>query len=329
MNMKIMVIGNKARYEKFMPETDLAKKVEMVYFPLGTSDEDLLVGCADADGLVVDAIGKVRKELIEAMPNLKWIQSEGVGYNGIDVETASKRGIPVCNNKGINAGAVAEQTILLILALLRDFSAGDRAVRSGKQIEKKEEMMVQGFKELSECTVGLIGLGDIGKATAKLLHAFGSTVYYHKRHPLSKEEEEKCSAAYLELDEILDRCNVISLHVPVTPETQGMVDEKFLKKMRKDAWLINTARGEIVDNQALRKALEEDWILGAGLDTVSPEPIKKDNVMVDLPEEVRGKVVYSPHIAGVSTGTFRRAHENIWENIRRLSQGEKPINQVN
>lgn len=327
--MKVMVIGNRERYEKYAPDSEAASQVEMVYFPLGTEDRVLLESCKDAQGLVVDAIGKVSGELIQGLPDLKWIQSEGVGYNGIDVEAASKRNIPVCNNKGINAGAVAEQTVLLILALLRDFFAGDQAVRQGNQIQKKEEMMIRGFMELSECTVGLIGLGDIGKATAKLLGAFGSKVYYHKTHPLTMEEESGLNVTYLELDDMLAKCNVISLHVPVTPQTREMVNEEFLGKMRKDAWLINTARGEIVDNDALRKALEEDWILGAGLDTVAPEPTSKDNVLVDLPEEVRSKVVYSPHIAGVSTGTFRRAHENIWENIRRVSLGEKPMNQVN
>ncbi|QSX08104.1 hydroxyacid dehydrogenase [Alkalibacter rhizosphaerae] len=326
--MKILVIGNKARYDKHMPQTELTKQVEMMFFPLGTSDETLLEQAMDADGLIADAIAKVSGELIQSMPNLKWIQSEGVGYNGIDLEAAMEKGIPVCNNKGINSDAVAEQTILLMLALLRDLPGGDEAVREGRQIEKKEEMMLSGFLELSECSVGLIGFGDIGKITAGLLRAFGARVYYYEPIPMPKEVEEAYGVEYLEMDELLARCNMVSLHVPVTPQTEGMINDGFLQKMGKDSWLINTARGELVDNAALRRALEDGKIRGAGLDTVAPEPTQKDNVLVDLPESIRRKVIFSPHIAGVSSGTFRRAHENIWENIRRVMESEELLNRV-
>jgi phosphoglycerate dehydrogenase-like enzyme len=327
--MKMLVIGNQARYEKFLPKNHMLQQLDVVFCPLGTADAVLLEKAADAEILVADAIARVGEDLIASMPNLKLIQSEGVGYNGIHVDAATKRDIPVCNNKGINAAAVAEQTILLMLSLLRDFREGDQAVREGLQIQKKESMMIKGFLELSECSVGLIGLGDIGKIMATLLAAFGSQVYYYETRLLSKEDEEKFKVSYLPLDELLARCNIVSLHVPVTPQTENMVNEGFLRKMRTDAWLINTARGELVDNVALRKALEEGWIQGAGLDTVAPEPTTRDNVMVDLPEELQYKVVYSPHIAGVSTGTFRRAHEYIWENVRRIVQGEDPLHRVN
>lgn len=327
--MKVLVLGSQKRYEQYLPKADITKEVEVVYLPMNTEVERILEAAGDAQCLIADAIAKVDESLIQGMSQLKMIMSEGVGYNGIDVEAATKRGIPVCNNKGINSVAVAEQTLLFMLALLRDFIPGDRAVREGHQIQKKERMMVEGFLELSECTIGLVGFGDIGREVTKLLKPFGCTILYHEINPLSSEQEEEWGVAYRTLNDLLAQCNMVSLHLPATKATHEMVNEDFLKKMRKDAWLINTARGELVDNAALRRALEEGWICGAALDTVAPEPTMKDNIMVDLPESVRDRVLYSPHIAGVSTGTFRRGHKNIWENIRRVRDGEDLLNVVN
>ena len=124
-------------------------------------------------------------------------------------------------------------------------------------------------------------------------------------------------------------CDIISIHVPVTPETTGMGDREFLRGMKKAALLINTARGEIVDNEALKEALTEGWIAGAGLDTVSPEPVPADHVLLHLPEEAARRIVFSPHIAGVTRSTFRRGHANIWTAFETVAAGGRPANVVN
>ncbi|MCC8045762.1 MAG: 2-hydroxyacid dehydrogenase [Clostridiales bacterium] len=283
----------------------------------------------DAEFLAADAIAQVPESLIAQVPSLKIIHSEGVAYNGIDCAAAAKRNIYVCNNRGVNADAVAEQTILLMLGLLRSVTAGDAAVRAGGQIQRKESMMVNGIRELGECRVGLIGFGDIAKATARRLTAFGCEIYYHASHRKTPDLEAEYGVTWLETEELLNTCDIISLHIPVTPETTGMVNEGFLKKMKHDAYLINTSRGEIVENAALCKALTEGWIAGAGLDTIAPEPVTADHPLLHLPAEVEDRLLFSPHIGGVTTGVFRKAHRNIWTAFEQVSKGERPANVVN
>ncbi|WP_234120360.1 2-hydroxyacid dehydrogenase [Clostridium hydrogenum] len=315
--------------EKYIKYCKVPKDMELIFMEQATSDDEVLAKAKDADFIFADAIKEVSKKLISNMPNLKLIHSEGVAFNKIDIETAKKLNVYVCNNRGANAGAVAEQTILLMLGLLRNVLDGDRKVRIGKQIETKERMMLEGVVELADCTVGLIGFGAIAKETAKRLNSFGCKLYYYSRRKASDEIEKEYNVEYKNLDELASECDIISLHVPVTAETTNMIDEKFLAKMKKTAFLINTARGEIVDGEALKNALIKGELGGAGLDTLSPEPVKLDNPLLDIKEELKYKILFSPHIGGTTEGAFRRMHQGVWENISRVSAGEKPINVVN
>lgn len=182
------------------------------------------------------------------------IHSEGVAFNGIDIGAARERGVFVCNSKGCNAGAVAEQAVMLMLELLRQGLTGDAAVREGMQMEVKEYSMVHGITELSECAVGLIGFGDIAKATALRLHAFGCPLCYyasHRRDP----EEARYHVSYLPLEELAEKSDIVSFYTAVTGETRGMVDRDFLARMEPTAHAVNTARGEIVDNGAMRETI--------------------------------------------------------------------------
>jgi Lactate dehydrogenase and related dehydrogenases len=326
--MKALIIGNETRYRKYMPDFDIVKETEMVFCPLGTADHDILKLAGDADFILADAIAEVSQNLITNMPDLKLIQSEGVGYNRIDVPAARNKGVIVCNNKGINAGAVAEQTILLMLALLRDAIVSDRKVREGFQIQTKEKMMVEGITELADCKIGLIGFGDIARATARRLLPFECEIYYYTRSRLSEAEEQDFQVQYLDLPKMAQTCNIISLHIPVTTETEGMINAEFLKSMKPNAFLINTARGEIVDNDAMRDAIAAGEIRGAAFDTVYPEPTPKDHILLNLPGNYGDRVIFSPHIGGITRSTFLRAHKNIWKNVEAVSKGEKPINIV-
>ncbi|MCD7746698.1 MAG: hydroxyacid dehydrogenase [Lachnospiraceae bacterium] len=322
--MKAILIGNRERFEKFYPDTDFANSVEKVYMTMEQVQCGIPQNALDAEFLAADAIAQVPERLMNQLPALKIIHSEGVGYNGIDCAAAAKRGIYVCNNRGVNADAVAEQTILLMLGLLRSVVAGDTAVRAGQQIRRKESMMVNGITELGECRIGLIGFGDIAKAVAARLSSFGCELFYHASHRKDPETERRCGVSWLERDEMLRTCDIISIHVPVTPDTVNMVNETFLKMMRPTALLINTARGEIVDNQALKKALTEGWIAGAGLDTIAPEPVPADHPLLDAPG-----ILFSPHIGGVTTGVFRKGHRSIWTAFEQVSKGARPVNIVN
>ncbi|HIU75991.1 MAG TPA: 2-hydroxyacid dehydrogenase [Candidatus Pelethocola excrementipullorum] len=327
--MKIAIKGNRDRYIKFAPDMELFHNSELIFLSRDAGDEEVLREAGDAEILFVDAITEVSGKLMQEMKKLRLVHSEGVAYNKIDLETAKELGIFVCNNKGVNAGAVAEQTILLMLACLRYTIDGDAKVRAGKQIQTKEERMVSGITDLADCKVGLVGFGDIGKATAKRLEAFGCELYYYSKNRKTPEIEEEFKVTYLSMEKLAATCDIISLHAAVTEETQGMINAQFLARMKKNAYLINTARGDLVDNAALRAALIHGTIAGAGLDTIDPEPVLADHPLVALPEGVREKVVYSPHLGGITIGSFRRMHRNMWENANRVARCERPNNVVN
>ena len=327
--MKLLVIADEKRFEKYLPDLEIVGRVDATVVPRGASDEEVLACVDDADFIVADAISPVGATLMDALPSLKLVHSEGVAYNAIDVAAARERGIAVCNNAGVNAGAVAEQAVMLMLACLRHAVEGDAAVRSGHQIQMKERLMVEGIRELGDCTVGLIGLGAIASQTALRLQAFGCDVAYWNRNRRSPEREAELGVRYLPLDELARTCDIVSIHVPVAPETEGLVDGEFLASMKPDAILVNTARGEIVDQHALARALEDATISAAGLDTLSPEPVQLDHPLLALTGEAARRLVLAPHIGGVTEGMFRRAWTTIWENIARVAAGEEPINKVN
>ena len=326
--MKIVIIGSRDRYQKYLPDTSLVKSADIVFLPRSYEAEELLSQGTDADAVIIDPMAHLPGEHIEAMPKLRMIQSEGVGYNHIDYELAKSRGIFVSNCKGANAAAVAEQTVLLMLALLRSTITGDRVEREGRQAEMKERLMFEGITELGDCRIGLIGFGDIARATAKRLIPFECELYYTSRTRKPQLEEEY-HVTWLEQDKLISTCDIVSLHCPVTPETVGMVDAGFLARMKPDAYLVNTARGDLVDNLALYDAIVSGRLRGAGLDTVYPEPTTQDNLLLNLPAEYMERITFSPHIGGITTSFFRRAHRFIWENVERALSGERPEHIVN
>lgn len=327
--MKAVIIGNPQRTERYAPDLEVFRQTQKVFFPLGTPVEEILRENSDADVLLVDAIASVPAELIAGMPELRMIHSEGVAVNGIDLEAARKRGVYVCNNKGMNAGAVAEQAILLMLGLLRDVAFGNAAVLAGKQIQVKESRMVEGITDLADCRVGLVGFGDIAMAVADRLRAFGTEVVYYNHHRRPQEVEQAHGVRYLPLEELLSTSDLVSLHVAVTEQTRGMVDDDFLGKMKRSAYLINTARGDLVNNEALARALESGSIAGVGLDTIAPEPTTIDNPLLNLQPAGGVRLLYSPHIGGITTGSFLRGYRMMWEDVGRIARGERPDHVVN
>lgn len=322
--MNITFYSNVSTIEKINSNLPWLKEHNIRCFRL-EDGESLVKEARDTDILVVDAMGNVSKDMIDKLPALKLIQSEGVGYQGIDVNHAKSLGIPVCNNKRVNDTAVAEGALLLMLSCLRNVINGNQGVYDGRQMEiKKASFGV--VRELGQCTVGLIGLGDIGKMTAKYCKALGAKVVYFNRTRYPETERE-LDIKYLDLEELLKVSDIVSLHLAVTPETVNFADKAFFCKMKKDAFLINTARGDLVDNQALLDALLNGEIAGAGLDVIYPEPVEKDNILLD--ERVKDKLVLTPHIAGITNLTVKKIYANIGRNIKNIINGSKPENRVN
>ncbi len=327
--LKILHIGKPGNVARFaegleLPEHTLAECAS------GSSLADYLAAGGDADVLLADAMTPITAELIDAMPNLKLIHSEGVGYNCIDLDAASRRHIWVCNCRGCNAMAVAEQTLLLMLGVLRDVCGCDRAVREGRQVVVKENYMVTGtLHELADHRVGLIGFGEIAKATARLLAAFGADVYYTKPYRADTATEQAYGVTYLPQDALLATCSIVSLHLPVTDETRGMADDAFFAKMRDGSYFINTSRGELADSDAILRALASGKLRMAGLDTIAGEPILKDNAILQGSEDVSSRLLLSPHIGGVTNASLHRAHRIFWRAVEALEAGNLPENIVN
>ena len=314
-------VSTKEKVFNFIPEF---KNHNTRFFKL-SEREKLLNEAKDTELLFIDAMGVFDKELIDSMPNLKLIMSEGVGYQGVDVAYASEKGIPVCNNKGVNDTGVSEVALFLMLGCLRSFSKGVDEIYSGRQIEfKKASFGVK--KELSQCTVGLIGFGDIARKTAEFLNAFGAKVVYTNRTRY-ESLEKKYNVTYLTLDELLAQSDIVSLHLAVTPQTLNIANDEFFKKMKNDAFLVNTARGDLVDNEALKNALLNGEIAGAGLDVFTPEPLLADNILLE--QSLKEKLILTPHIAGITSLTVKRIYQNIFENTQNIINGNELKNRVN
>ena len=327
--MKILVVGPQKRYRAYLPDFALQLPVEPVYCPLGQSPAQAAADNPDAEIIFTDPITDTGADVMARLPRLKLIQSEGVAFNRIDLEAARARGIFVCNNKGCNAASVAEHTVMLMLMALRHGVTGHAALREGRQIQMKEAVMASGAPELGEQAVGLVGLGDIAQAVARRLAPFGCRLYYYAPHRRPAQAEADLGVTYLSLEELAARCDILSLHCAVNDQTRGMVDGALLSKMKPGAILVNTARGDLVDNLALRRALLDGRIGGAALDTIDPEPTPAGHPLVDLPEGIRDRVVYSPHLGGITGGSFRRAHANMWNNVRLILAQQRPNFVVN
>jgi D-3-phosphoglycerate dehydrogenase len=242
------------------------------------------------DGLIVRSKPLVTRKVIESADRLKVIARAGVGLDNIDVKAAEERGIALINAPESSTQSVAELAIGLMLAVARKIAFSDRRMREGYWA-KKEAMGV----ELSGKTLGVIGAGRIGSAVARIAkYGFNMHILYYDvacRDDLNKELGAEC----VSIEELLKRSDIVTIHVPLLPETRHMINEEKLRLMKKTAILINTSRGAVVDTAALVKALSEGWIAGAGLDVFEEEPLPKDHPLTKL-----DNVVLTPHI-GAST----------------------------
>ena len=326
--MKVVLMGTETRQTKFAYEIDI-KGAELIAVPGDASPELLAEKAAGAEYIIADAISSVTAAHMDALPKLKLVHSEGVSINKIDTAAAAERGIIVCSNKGANAVSVAEHTLTLIMALTKSIYPAYKAVMYGRQIETKTNMIKEGIKELSDYSLGMIGFGDIARELARMLIPFGTKVYYTDIFRPSPEIEEKYNVTYLEREELIKTCDIISLHVPVLPSTENMVNRDFLAMMKKGSFFINTARGELMVNEDVIEALQIGKLAGAAFDTIAPEPVLADNPWLSIPPEIADKVIITPHIAGVTINMFRKAYRTIWSNIFKVEAGEEPVNWVN
>jgi len=273
---------------------------------------------ADAEYIV--GLGEVKMDdgFYRSAPRLRLVQLLSAGYDRVDIEAARRAGVPVCNNGGANAIAVSEHAILLMLAVCRRLTWQHEMVKSGRW--RGNDVAGVRLYELSGRTLGIVGLGNIGKKVARLAKGFGMTVQYFDIARLSEDAADALGVKFRLYEELLHTSDIVSLHVPLTPSTKHMMGAAQFRLMQPTAYLVNTCRGPVVDEAALYEALTNGTIAGAGLDVFDQEPPPANNPLFAL-----DNVVLTPHFAGPTWDNQYSRFRNGFDNVQRVARGDKPL----
>jgi D-3-phosphoglycerate dehydrogenase len=281
--------------------------------------DDIVRWIGDAE-IVVTQLAPLSSTMLERLPKLKLIVVARGGPVNIDMAAAGKRRILVVNTPGRNASAVAEFTIGVILAETRLITRGHEALRNGLWRGDLYRADLVG-PELSQLTVGVIGYGHIGKKVVRLLKAFGCRILVADPYVQLSAADARDGVRHVEIDALLHESDVVTLHARLTVETRGFIGRKEFAAMRKGAYFINTARGPLVDYEALTEALKSGQLRGAAVETFAVEPVPADLELIGL-----SNVTLTPHIAGASLKTIEHAANAAAEEVRRFLAGEGPLN---
>jgi glyoxylate reductase len=311
---------------RIIPEAGLAEvrdfcEVEIWEEDVPVPREVLLEKVRDKVGLLPLLTEKVDAELMDAAPGLRIISNYAVGYDNIDVTEATARGILVGNTPGVLTETTADMAFALLLAAARRLVEGARYVRQGRWKTWGPELLL-GY-DVHGATLGIVGLGRIGTAVARRALGFGMRMLYHDRERRQSLECE-LGLEYVDLPTLLREADFVSLHVPLTSETRYLIASEELRQMKRSAVLINTARGAVVDAEALYHALRQGEIAYAALDVTDPEPIRPDDPLLTL-----DSVIIVPHLGSASVATRRRMAEMAAENLIAGLRGERPPHLVN
>jgi glyoxylate reductase/D-3-phosphoglycerate dehydrogenase len=258
----------------------------------------------------------VTPQLFADAPGLKLVQMLSAGYDRADLEAARKARLPLCNNGGANAVAVAEHAILLMLAVSRRLIAQHRNVAAGRWQGNAPPTV----HEVRDKVLGIVGLGTIGRKVARLALAFGMAVHYYDIKRLSEAEEDALGVRFRLLPEILRGSDILSLHVPLNESTRGMIGAGELALMKPSAIVVNTSRGPVIDEKALTAALSAGKLFGAGLDVFDEEPTPPDNPLLKL-----DNVVLTAHLAGPTLESNVTRLRNGFDNVQRVARGEPAL----
>jgi glyoxylate reductase len=290
----------------------LAAEHEVEVWPerLPPTREQLRERAAGVEGLLCMLTDPVDRELFEAAPDLRAVSTYAVGTDNIDLAAASERGIPVGHTPDVLTETSADLALALMLAVMRRIPEGDAEVRAGEWLTWEPARLLG--HDLHRATVGIVGLGRIGQAVKRRVEGFGARVVHTGR------------TDGVSIDELLEQSTVVTLHCPLTDQTRGLIDAEALRRMRDDAYLVNTARGPIVDTDALRQALEQGWIAGAALDVTDPEPLPADHPLLRVPN-----LVVAPHLGSASHETRAEMADIAVDNLLAGLRGEPLPHQAN
>ena len=273
-----------------------------------------------ADALLTYGHMIVDGAFMDRLPNIKVISNFGVGVDHIDLAAAKERGIPVGNTPSMLDGATADMTFALLMAAARNIVIGDHYARSA-QFTHYDPRILIGY-EVHSTTLGIIGMGNIGRQVARRAQGFDMNVLYHNRNR-NPEAEAKLGATYASLDELLEQSDYVTLNMPLTDETRNMIGRDELKRMKNTAILVNLARGGVVDHDALVEALENNWIAVAALDVTEPEPLPRDHPLLSM-----NNVIVIPHLGSATNQTRRAMAQRTVDNLIAGLNGESLITPI-
>ncbi|MDR1518477.1 MAG: hypothetical protein LBS52_10425 [Dysgonamonadaceae bacterium] len=310
--MKVVIIGN---------FTETSKRIIAKEFPddwkidiVTPEESDLSLN--DADVIIPEHI-KVDSEFLSKAKKVKFVQT-GAGFDNVDIEVCTKKGILVSNAAGVNAIAVAEHVMAFILSWYKNITYLDKYMKGKNDIKK----LSYSGSELADKTIGIIGVGAVGQKVAKYCNAFGMKVLGYARKKINTIE----NIEFVDLDTLYMKSDIVTVHVSLNDKTRHLINSDAFKKMKKEAIIINTARGHIIDEKALIAALRNGDIAGAGLDVFEKEPLAIDSELREL-----DNVILTPHTAGMPDGLkfHKKRYAFFVENIKKIIAGKKPENTLN
>ena len=292
-----------------------------------TGSEELRQELGQADFVIGDYTFKVpiTAEMVDSMAKVRLIAQPSTGYDHIDLAACRRKGIPVTNIGGANAISVAEHVLAVALMLLKRIGYAHRRITEGSWVQ---EELLNVAAEVHGKTWGVIGLGRIGREVTSRARAMGTNVVYTDLVRPPPEEEQRLGVAYLSLQRLLAESDVVTIHVPLTDQTRRMMGEKEFRLMKSYAIFVNASRGELMDEQALARAVSQGWIGGAGVDVFTSEPVSPENPLVQAAKE-GANLVLTPHIAGATNDARLRIIQTTVENVVRVALGQTPLNVVN
>jgi len=280
----------------------------------------------DADIILSDPLhfNPIPRTIIESAKKLKLIQCYTIGFDDIDIDAAREQGIPVANSAGILSKPIAEYTIMAALYLIKSIEYAYSEIKNGNWVQQQLMTPPEQPLEFGSSTLGIIGCGSIGQEVARQAGVFGTRILYHNRRRLPETVEQRLGLEYSSFKDILRFSDVLSINVPLTGETRGMIGADEIKLMKKGAVLINTARGGIVDEQALADALISGHLRGAAVDVFENELNVGSCPLIGLEN-----VILTPHSSALSPETMKRVPPKVMENLNRIYEGKPPLRVVN
>lgn len=300
---------------------DLARSMVPAGFEFALVEQDapnFLEALQDAEYFMGFPRGQMGPEFYRAAPKLKLIQLISAGYDRVDVEAARQARVPVANNGGANSVAVAEHAMMLILAVYKKLAwHHNNVVNSQWRVGNFDEARTY---ELAGKTLGIVGLGTIGKKVARRAKAFDMQVQYYDTVRLSEDQEDALGVHFVLFPELLRSSDVVSLHVPLNEVTRNMMSTREFATMKDSAILVNTCRGPVVDEKALHTALTTRQIAGAGLDVMTEEPPPANHPLFSL-----DNILITPHTAGPTWENWTKAFRNAFDNVQRVASGTQPM----